>query len=165
MSSERPFWRPWRPLDSLSRVGEADPRPRETLVEEGWISINRLKRGPANHKAFLTAEGKKLVKAWKRDFQFLFLMKDKGSYIFTSERKPNQKFRRERITLDVNKVTHYVSKLLPSKPNITSHSFRIGYISQLWKDTKDIEFVLQTMRHSNLNSTLAYMTDYGRWRT
>ena len=131
MSSERPFWRPWRPLDSLSRVGEADPRPRETLVEEGWISINRLKRGPANHKAFLTAEGKKLVKAWKRDFQFLFLMKDKGSYIFTSERKPNQKFRRERITLDVNKVTHYVSKLLPSKPNITSHSFRIDYISQL----------------------------------
>lgn len=24
----------------------------ETLVEEGWISIDRLKRGPANHKAF-----------------------------------------------------------------------------------------------------------------
>jgi integrase len=24
----------------------------ETLLEEGWISIDRLKRGPANHKAF-----------------------------------------------------------------------------------------------------------------
>ena len=110
----------------------------ETLLEEGWISIDRLKRGPANHKAFLTGEGKKLVKARKRDFEFLFMMKDKGSYIFTSERKPNQRLRRERITLDVNKVTHSVSKLLPSNPNITSHSFRIGYISQLWKDTKDI---------------------------
>jgi hypothetical protein len=48
---------------------------------------------------------------------------------------------RQTITMDVNKVMHSVSNLLPSKPNITSHSFRIGYISQLWKDTKDIEFV------------------------
>ena len=130
----------------------------ETLVEEGWISIDRLKRGPANHKAFLTSEGKKLVKARKRDFQFLFLMKDKDSYIFTSERKPNQKLRRERITLDVNKVTHSVSKLLPVKPNITSHSFRIGYISKLWKDTKDIEFVRQTIGHRSLNSTSGYVS-------
>ena len=131
----------------------------ETLVEEGWISIDRLKRGPANHKAFLTSEGKKLVKARKRDFEFLFLMKDKDSYVFTSDRKPNQKLRRETITMDVNKVTHYVSKLLPSKPNITSHSFRIGYISELWKDSKDIEFVCQTMGHRNLNSTSSYVTN------
>ena len=26
----------------------------QTLVEEGWIAIDRSKRGPANHKAFLT---------------------------------------------------------------------------------------------------------------
>ena len=130
----------------------------ETLVEEGWISIDRLKRGPANHKAFLTSEGKKIVKARKRDFEFLFLMKDKDSYIFTSDRKPNQKLRRETITMDVNKVTHSVSKSLPAKPNITSHSFRIGYISQLWKDTKDIEFVRQTIGHRSLNATSAYVT-------
>ena len=110
----------------------------ETLLNEGWISIDRLKKGPANHKAFLTSEGKKLVKARKRDFEFLFMMKDKDSYIFTSDRKPNQTLQREKITLDVNKVTRSVSSLLPTKPNITSHSFRIGYISQLWKDTKDI---------------------------
>ena len=34
--------------------------------------------------------------------------------------------------------------MLPAKPDITSPSFRIGYISQLWKDTKDIEFVLNS---------------------
>ena len=50
-----------------------------------------------------------------------------------------------------------VSNLLPSKPKITSHSFRIGYISQLWKDTKDIEFVRQTIGHRSLNSTSAYV--------
>jgi site-specific recombinase XerD len=62
------------------------------------------------------------------------------------------------LTMDVNKVMHSVSNLLPSKPNITSHSFRIGYISQLWKDTEDIEFVRQTIGHRNLNSTSSYGT-------
>ena len=130
----------------------------ETLVEKGWISIDRLKRGPANHKAFLTSEGKKIVKARKKDFEFLFLMKDKDSYLFTSDRKPNQMLRRQTITMDVNKVMHSVSNLFSSKPNITSHSFRIGYISQLWKDTKDIEFVRQTIGHRSLNATSAYVT-------
>lgn len=120
-----------------------------------------MKRGPANHKAFLTKEGKKLVKARKRDFEFLFLMKDKDSYIFTSDRKPNQKLRRETITMDVKKVTHSVSNFLPAKPNITSHSFRIGYISQLWKDTKDIEFVRQTIGRRNLNATSGYVSEMG----
>lgn len=63
--------------------------------------------------------------------------------------------------MDVNKVTHSVSKLLPSKLNITSHSFRIGYISRLWKDTKDIEFVRQTIVHRNLNSTSEYVSEMG----
>ena len=112
----------------------------ETLLEEGWISIDRLKRGPAN---------------------LLFLMKNKDSYVFTSDRKPNQKLRRETITMDVNKVTHSVSKFLPAKPNIISHSFRIGYISQLWKDTKDIEFVRQTIGHRSLNATSGYVAHMG----
>jgi site-specific recombinase XerD len=150
------------------RIGELLPLKvgqLETLLKEGWISIDRLKKGPANHKAFLTSEGKKIVKARKRDFEFLFLMKDKDSYVFTSDRKPNQMLRRETITMDVNKVMHAVSKSLPSKPKITSHSFRIGYISQLWKDTKDIEFVRQTIGHRRLNSTSSYvnqMTDEER---
>jgi integrase len=142
------------------RIGELLPLrvgQLETLLEKGWISIDRLKRGPANHKAFLTSEGKKIVKARKRNFKFLFLMKDKDSYVFTSDRNPNQMLRRETITMDVNKVTKAVSQSLPEKPNITSHSFRIGYISQLWKDTKDIEFVRQTIGHRSLNSTSGYV--------
>ena len=34
---------------------------------------------------------------------------------------------------------HKVSKIFPGQPNITSHSFRVGYITQLWKNSKDIE--------------------------
>ena len=53
---------------------------------------------------------------------------------------------------------HRVSKQVNDKPNLTSHSFRIGYITQLWKDTKDIEFVKQTIGHRKLDTTSAYVT-------
>ena len=50
-----------------------------------------------------------------------------------------------------------VSEQLPDKHNITSQSFRIGYITQLWKDSKDIEFVKQIIGHRNLETTSAYI--------
>jgi len=40
----------------------------KTLLEAGWISIDRLKRGPVNHKTFLTPKGKKSNKASKKRF-------------------------------------------------------------------------------------------------
>lgn len=129
----------------------------QTLVEEGWIAIDRSKRGPANHKAFLTKEGKKLVKDRQKDFQFIFLMKEPNSYVFTNESNHSKTLTRETITKAVNRVTRTVSEEISSKPNITSHSFRIGYITQLWKDSKDIEFVKQTIGHRNLDTTSAYV--------
>lgn len=52
---------------------------------------------------------------------------------------------------------HQVSNQLFGKPNITSHSFRIDYITQLWKDSKDIEFVKQSIGHRKLDTTSAYV--------
>lgn len=54
----------------------------QTLLESHWIGIDHSKRGPANHKAFLTREGRKLVDEREKDFEFLFLMKNPDSYIF-----------------------------------------------------------------------------------
>ena len=34
----------------------------QTLFSESWIAIDRSKRGPSSHKAFLTREGIKLIK-------------------------------------------------------------------------------------------------------
>ena len=129
----------------------------QTLIEEGWIAIDRSKRGPANHKAFLTKEGKKLVKDRQKDFQFIFLMKELDSYVFTNESNHSKTLTRETITKAVNLLTRMVCEEISSKPNITSHSFRIGYITQLWKDSKDIEFVKQTIGHRNLDTTSAYV--------
>ena len=128
-----------------------------TLIQENWITIDRSKRGPSNHKAFLTKEGKKIIQNRKKDFELIFLMKELDAYLFTSESNHFKKLRREAITRDVNKVMRLVSKQLPGQPNITSHSFRIGYITQLWKDSKDIEFVKQTIGHQNLDTTSAYV--------
>ena len=127
----------------------------QTLVEESWIAIDRSKRGPSNHKAFLTKEGKKIIKDRQKDFQLIFLMKKPESFLFTSESHHFKPIRREVITKDVNKLMRQVSKQLNDKPNITSHSFRIGYITQLWKDTKDIEFVKQNIGHRKLDTTLS----------
>ena len=129
----------------------------QTLLESGWIGIDRSKRGPVNHKAFLTREGKKLVEERKKDFEFLFLMKKLDSYVFTSESNHNRMLRRETITRDVNKLIRSVSKNLPDQPKITSHSFRVGYITQLWKDIKDIEFVKQSIGHRRLDTTSSYI--------
>lgn len=129
----------------------------QTLVQESWIEIDRSKRGPSNHKAFLTKEGKKIIQDRKNDFQLLFLIKEPNAYVFTPETNHFKKLRREVITTNVNKVMYKVSRVLSGQPNITSHSFRIGYITQLWKDTKDIEFVKQTIGHRRLDTTSAYV--------
>jgi integrase len=109
----------------------------ETLINSNWIAIDRSKRGPRNHKAFLTKEGKKIMEDRKKDFELILLMKESDSYVFTSEANHSQMLSRETITKDVNRVMRSVSNQFPEKPNITSHSFRVGYITQLWKDTKD----------------------------
>jgi site-specific recombinase XerD len=65
--------------------------------------------------------------------------------------------RRESLTKSINTVTRKASEELPGNPNITSHSFRIGFITQLWKDTQDIEFVRQVIGHVTVQSTSSYV--------
>nr|QUS63970.1 putative integrase/recombinase protein [Haslea silbo] len=142
------------------RINELLPlkvRQLKTLFEENWIAIDRSKRGPSNHKAFLTKEGKKIMHDRQKDFQLIFLIKEPDSYLFTAESDHYKPLDRVVITRDVNKVMREVSNQLPGKLNITSHSFRIGYITQLWKDSKDIEFVKQTIGHRNLDTTSSYV--------
>jgi len=87
-------------------------------------------------------------------------MKELDAYLFTSESDHFKKLRREAIPRDVKKVMRLFSKQLPGQPNVTSHSFRIGYIPQLWKDSKDIEFVQQTIGHRKLDTTSTYVTQF-----
>ena len=84
-------------------------------------------------------------------------MKKPYSYVFTAEANHSKQLNRVAITQDINKVMQEVSNQLPGKLSITSHSFRIDFITQLWKDSKDIEFVKQTIGHRKLDTTSAYV--------
>jgi site-specific recombinase XerD len=84
-------------------------------------------------------------------------MKEPDAYLFTSESNHFKNYDREAITRDVNKVMRSGFQATSWQPNVTSHSFRIGYITQLWKDSKDIEFVKQTIGHQKLDTTSAYV--------
>jgi site-specific recombinase XerD len=86
-------------------------------------------------------------------------MKKPDSYIFTSENDHTKMLTRETITRKVNKVMKDVSNKLPDKFNITSHSFRIVYITELWKNTSDIEFVRQVIGHQKLDTTSLYINE------
>ena len=131
----------------------------KTLLTEGWIAIDRSKRGPASHKAYLSKQGKQILKSRQKDFDLLYLLKEDKSYIFTSQLDHNKHIRREQITKDINKIMALVSKNLPDQPNLKSHSFRTSFITQLWKDTNDIEFVRQVIGHSKLDTTSSYVQD------
>ena len=143
------------------RINELLPlrvKQLKTLLEEGWIAIDRSKRGPSSHKAFLNKMGRKVIADRKKDFEFIFLMKNDDSYIFSTDSDHSTPLHRVTITRNLNKIMKTVSSQLQAELNITSHSFRIGYITQLWRDSKDIEFVKQTIGHSALNTTSAYVT-------
>ena len=57
----------------------------ESIFTHNWISIDRAKRGPGNHKAFLTKEGSRIMQERRSDFELLQLLKDGDSYIFTPD--------------------------------------------------------------------------------
>ena len=142
------------------RVNELLPLKVEqllTLVKSNWISINRSKRGPSSHKAYLTALGKKLMDNRRQDFEIIFTMKKLDDYVFTSEKNQYKPLRRDTLTKEINLVLRNLSKILPDNPNLTTHSFRIGFISQLWRDTNDIEFVRQAIGHKKVESTSSYI--------
>jgi integrase len=131
----------------------------KTLLVEGWIKIDRSKGGPSSHKAYLSKQGKQILKSRQKDFDLLYLFKEDKSYIFTSQLDHNKHIRREQITKDINKIMALVSKNLPDQPNLKSHSFRTSFITELWKDTNDIEFVRQVIGHSKLDTTSSYVQD------
>jgi site-specific recombinase XerD len=120
------------------------------------ITIDRSKRGPSSHKAFLTREGVKLIKDRGKDFEFLSYYKQDNSYIFSSQYS-NKPLERESFTNLINKFIKQSAEEIEGQPVLSSHSFRIGFISKLWRDTSDIEFVRQVVGHAKISTTSLYV--------
>lgn len=128
----------------------------KTLFEHSWIKIDRLKKGPANHKAFLTKADKLEIKKRHKDFEIVQYAKPEDACVFTAQYS-SKPLTREAFNRIVNNFLNDSIKELPYRPNIKSHSFRAGFITQLWKDTNDIEFIRQTIGHAKLDTTSKYV--------
>lgn len=131
----------------------------ETLFTNSWIAIDRSKRGPSNHKAFLTKQGIRILNSIRKDFEILLYYKSNESFIFTPQYS-NKPLEREVFNHGINNFIKSASKKLDNEPLLTSQSFRIGYISKLWKDTEDIEFVRQVIGHVTVQSTSSYVKHF-----
>lgn len=79
----------------------------QTLVADSWIAIDRAKRGKSSHKAYLTKEGVKIIQARKKDFEILNFYKE------------------------INQFIKETSQKIHGQPNLSSHSFRKGFIRLL----------------------------------
>lgn len=128
----------------------------KTLFVEHWIEIDRAKRGPSNHKAFLTKEGANIVRKRLSDLEIMSSYKTDNCYIFTAQGS-NKPLDREAFNRIINQFIKKCALKIPGKPNLKSHSFRIGFITQLWRDTNDIEFVRQAIGHAKINTTSEYV--------
>ncbi len=141
------------------RIGELLPlkiNQLENLFKQSWISIDRTKSGPSNHKTFLTPKGMKIIKKRARDFEILLYAKEKYSCVFTPQHS-SEPLNRETFTKLINKFLKESTEKLPDQPNIRSHSFRAGFITQLWRDTENIEFVRQAIGHAKIDTTSRYV--------
>ncbi len=128
----------------------------ESLFTNYWITIDRAKRGPVNHKAFLTKEGGRIMKERRSNFELLQLFKDGDSYIFKAENS-NKPLAREAFTNLINKFIKDCARRMDQNPNLSNPSFRVGFITQLWRDTNDIEFVRQAIGHAKIDTTSQYV--------
>lgn len=66
----------------------------KTLIHNDWIAVPGTKRGPSNHKAFLSKQGEKILNERKADFEYLCYSKADEDFIFTAEATPDEPLRR-----------------------------------------------------------------------
>lgn len=90
------------------------------------------------------------------DLEIMSSYKTDNYYIFTAQGS-NKPLDRETFNRIINQFIKKCALKIPGKPNLKSHSFRIGFITQLWLDTNDIEFVRQAIGHAKINTTSEYV--------
>lgn len=147
-----------------------------TLFEKNYLQVNLSKGGRKGHKIFLTKEGQTLLSAYRADFlNLMFLLgflqelpprRNLGNlepailefYLFSHHSsKGETPLSRSFFTRQMNEVLTQTPQLLERGIQLTSHSFRRGYITALWKETKDLEFVRQVIAHKQIGTTSLYV--------
>lgn len=77
-------------------------------------------------------------------------------YIFTAKNS-NKPLSREAFTSLINKFIKDYARKMDGNPNLSSHSFRVSFITELCRDTNNIEFVRQAIGHAKIDTTSQYV--------
>lgn len=148
----------------------------QTLLKRGYVQVDLSKRGEMEHKTHLTNEGKKLLSDFKEDIKQLIVLLGESTteietregiepvmkdlFLFSATRTKGKKaLTRQFFTEQINNLLKQTPELKERGIKLTSHSFRRGYITKLWKDTKDLEFVRQVIGHAQIQTTSHYVQE------
>jgi hypothetical protein len=105
--------------------------------------------GKASHPAYISAEGAEILKKRNKDFNFqVSQLPENTDFLFFSTSKTGEPVSREFLTRKVNACLKKVG--IEPGYHHTTHCFRVGYITKLWKLTGDIELVRQVIGHVSL---------------
>ena len=135
-----------------ARVNEIQKVEIKTVInlfekQRPFIEIVRQKGG-TRAKAYLSKYGSEILKKRRQDYEILkSLLNEKSIYLFQS-RKDLKPVSRSHFTKSLNLVLKKLGTQLDMR--FTTHSFRKGFITELWKDTGDIEFVRQAIKHKDI---------------
>ena len=145
-----------------------------SLFKKNYLEIDLLKGGRTNYKRFLTSEGTELVKGYRKDLQeLIFLSGIVEEYPDWKTLEDIEPATSEKYLFSGNKgqkplagnfFMNLINRELQETPELkergvilTSHSFRRGYITSLWKKTRDLEFVRQVIGHEQIQTTSHYV--------
>lgn len=145
-----------------------------SLIRKNYIAIDRLKRGPANKKAFLKKSGVAIIQKAAPDIVELLKISDihipdkaldnyfntsyDELYLFSAPSNKGKKpYARPYFTDSFNKIIRSVPHFIENDLKFSSHSCRHGFLAQLWRDTQDIKFVQEAIGHTHIGSTDQYI--------
>ena len=81
------------------------------------------------------------------------------AFFFTRESNFQKPLTREHLTRSLNKNLEKYCQDTQKMAKFTSHSFRHNFITDLWKKSKDIEFVRQVIGHEKISTTQTYIQE------
>ena len=119
-----------------------------SLYKNNFLIINRLKRGRGNKRAYLSKKGKEFLSSQRYNFilysQYClgehFNSKNvENKYLFsTPKKKGNSHISVEHVMREMNKMLKELAQSQKKGYNYSTHSFRVGFINNLWRISGDI---------------------------
>lgn len=121
-----------------------------------FLAFDRKKGGKRKQKAFLSPEGARLAKKRRKDYDVVLKYSDPTNpYLFSAKKNSEKPLSRSYFTRSINGYLQKVGDKF--KIRLTSHSYRKGFITKLWKSLQDIEFVRQIIGHTSSSTTQRYI--------